>query len=57
MIDTIFRRNGCGVIMEAVGEAEIAMCQDVLLMDPNTIGCTSNEELFMPGKHEKEIGR
>lgn len=41
--------------MEAVGEAGIAMCQDVLLVHPNTIGYTSNEDLFMPGKHEKMI--
>jgi hypothetical protein len=55
MIDTVVGRNCCGDIMEAVGEAEIAMCQDVLLVHPNTIGYTSNEDLFMPGKHEKEI--
>lgn len=55
MINTVVGRNSCGAIMEAVGEAGIAMCQDVLLVDPNTIGYTSNEDLFMPGKHENEI--
>lgn len=55
IMDKVVGRNSCDAIMAEVGAEAIKMCQEVLLVDPDTIGHTVDEALFMPGVREKEI--
>lgn len=55
IMDKVVGRNSCDAIMAEVGAEAIKMCQEVLLVDPDTIGHTVDEAVFMPGVREKEI--